>query len=70
MQTNATHTDERTGTNCPFGHPECAGISGLFFGELSCFQCYRLAPKNALDVQHVTSEKARTGREHPALAGD
>lgn len=25
---------------CPYDHPECDGVSGLYFGRLSCFRCY------------------------------
>lgn len=50
---------------CPFDHDECGGISGLFFGELSCWACYTLAPLNAREVHQAWMAEG----DHPALTG-
>lgn len=34
-------------SGCPYEHPECHGVSGLYFGLLSCFQCWMDAPLSA-----------------------
>ena len=36
---------------CAGGDPACDGIEGLFFGELSCFDCWQIAPELALEIQ-------------------
>lgn len=35
---------------CPYGRPECEGVSGLFMGELSCWDCWRDASPNAQET--------------------
>lgn len=58
-----------TAGSCPFGDSVCGGISGLFFGELSCWDCYRLAPPQARDIHQAWIERRMANRQRPQLAG-
>lgn len=46
MQTSDTEL-----TSCVAGREWCVGIDGLFWGDLSCADCWMAAPETALEIQ-------------------
>lgn len=35
---------------CPYDNPECNGQSGLYYGQLCCYNCYRDANESSIQM--------------------